>query len=175
MYDNITTPVPNEEGRKPRYVLVEGQKIYLTPEEQREWDKMINKVRYRARKDKSCGQPDYHRCFGDCGTCPYHVEGKVLSTDDTKSCGTGFATGPNSPAQKSRSPESIVIEQESCNRIYAKAAELYKHGDRILYMKTVEERSTYEIAQELGMPQTTVNKYVNRLLAYIREHRDEFI
>lgn len=67
------------------------------------------------------------------------------------------------------------MARESCRLIYEKAASMYKNGDHILRMKLVEERSTYDIATELGMPQTTVNKYVNRLLAYIREHRDEFI
>ena len=135
---------------------------------------MINRVRYRARRDKSCGQPDYHRCCGDCGICPYRVQGNSLSTDH-EAYGDGFASGRLSPAQKIRTPEEIVMANESCRLIYAKAAAMYKHGDRILYLKLVEDRSTYEIADELGMPQTTVNKYVNRLLAYIREHREEFI
>lgn len=162
------------ETRKPRHVLVDGQKVYLTQEEQKEWDKLINQARYRARRDKACRQANYHRCFGDCGTCPHYGQGAVLSTDH-EAYGDGFATGKYSPASQALSPEEEFITKETCRLIYEKAASMYKNGDRILHMKLVEERSTYDIAAELGMPQTTVNKYVNRLLAYIREHRDEFI
>lgn len=174
--NNIPAASTNDSStaRNPRYVIADGQKVYLTREEQKEWDRMINHVRYRARRDKICGQPNYHRCCGDCGLCPYRVQGKSISTD-SETFGGGFASGKYSPVQKVRTPEEIVMANESCRLIYAKAAEMYKNGDRILYMKLVEERSTYEIADALGMPQTTVNKYVNRLLAYIREHRDEFI
>lgn len=167
--DNGNTPI-----KTPRYVKVDGQKVYLNPEQQKAWDKFINDVRNSARKDKSCAQPNYHLCFGDCEACPYHVQGKVLSTD-SEAYGGGYATGPNSPVKKSRSPESIVMKSETCRIIYREAARLVKNGDRILYLKTVEERSTYEIAAELNMPQTTVNKYLNKLLKHIREHREELL
>ena len=67
------------------------------------------------------------------------------------------------------------MESETCRIIYREAARLVKNGDRILYLKAVEERTTYEIAAELDMPQTTVNKYLNKLLKHIREHREELL
>lgn len=36
-----------------RYVWIAGKKVYLNPELQKEWDKLINKERYRARQEKS--------------------------------------------------------------------------------------------------------------------------
>lgn len=48
-----------------RYVWIAGKKVYLNPELQKEWDKLINKERYRARQEKICGQADYRRCNGD--------------------------------------------------------------------------------------------------------------
>lgn len=50
-----------------RYVWIAGKKVYLNPELQKEWDKLINKERYRARQEKICGQADYRRCNGDYG------------------------------------------------------------------------------------------------------------
>lgn len=58
-----------------RYVWIAGKKVYLNPELQKEWDKLINKERYRARQEKICGQADYRRCNGDCFVCPWR---KVL-------------------------------------------------------------------------------------------------
>ena len=37
-----------------RYVWIAGKKVYLNPELQKEWDKLINKERYRARQEKIC-------------------------------------------------------------------------------------------------------------------------
>ena len=170
MDDKVKTAnTPNPEGKKPRYVLVEGQKVYLNHEQQQAWDQLISKERYRARKERTCMQTNYHHCFGDCAICPYHRKGQNLSYDDA------IATKQDNISPEDRAPEDIIIEREVCRQIYAKAAELYKNGDRILYLKAVEGRSTYEIAKELDMPHTTVNKYFNRLLQYLREHRDEFI
>lgn len=39
-----------------RYVWIAGKKVYLNPELQKEWDKLINKERYRARQEKICGR-----------------------------------------------------------------------------------------------------------------------
>lgn len=36
-----------------RYVWIAGKKVYLNSELQKEWDKLINKERYRARQEKS--------------------------------------------------------------------------------------------------------------------------
>ena len=36
--------------------IAEGEN--LNPELQKEWDKLINKERYRARQEKICGQAD---------------------------------------------------------------------------------------------------------------------
>lgn len=57
-----------------RYVWIAGKKVYLNPELQKEWDKLINKERYRARQEKICGQADYRRCSGDCFVCPWRKE-----------------------------------------------------------------------------------------------------
>ncbi len=54
-----------------RYVWIAGKKVYLNSELQKEWDKLINKERYRARQEKICGQADYRRCSGDCFVCPW--------------------------------------------------------------------------------------------------------
>ena len=65
-----------------RYVTVEGQRVYLTPEQQAVWDKEIRRARTIAQKEGTCGQPDYHFCSGDCLECRWHVEGKFVSIDE---------------------------------------------------------------------------------------------
>ena len=72
-----------------RYVWIAGKKVYLNPELQKEWDKLINKERYRARQEKICGQADYRRCNGDCFVCPWRKEGIVVSYE-TEHFAEGF-------------------------------------------------------------------------------------
>ena len=71
------------------YVWIAGKKVYLNPELQKEWDKLINKERYRARQEKICGQADYRRCNGDCFVCPWRKEGIVVSYE-TQHFAQGF-------------------------------------------------------------------------------------
>ena len=72
-----------------RYVWIAGKKVYLNSELQKEWDKLINKERYRARQEKICGQADYRRCNGDCFVCPWRKEGIVVSYE-TEHFAEGF-------------------------------------------------------------------------------------
>lgn len=163
-----------ENTARNRYVLVNDQKVYLNREQQQAWDEFINTVRNRARREGRCGQPDYHKCFGDCETCPYQIQGVILSTDDER-YGDGYAAGDNRALYQTKTPEEILVSGETERSIYTTAAKLVKNGDRILRMSAVDGLSTHEIGRELGMPQATVFKYLNKVLSYLREHRSEFI
>lgn len=72
-----------------RYVWIAGKKVYLNPELQKEWDKLINKERYRARQEKICGQADYRRCNGDCFVCPWRKEIKCFWTSQRRQASRG--------------------------------------------------------------------------------------
>ena len=65
-----------------RYVWIAGKKVYLNPELQKEWDKLINKERYRARQEKICGQADYRSSKEDYFECPCRME-HMIASDDT--------------------------------------------------------------------------------------------
>lgn len=122
-----------------RYVWIAGKKVYLNPELQKEWDKLINKERYRARQEKICGQADYRRCNGDCFVCPWRKEGIVVSYE-TEHFAEGFgndnaARGYGVVNCESTLEEKYIAEERYntlCARIYRYADSAYPDGAKII-------------------------------------------
>lgn len=122
-----------------RYVWIAGKKVYLNPELQKEWDKLINKERYRARQEKICGQADYRRCNGDCFVCPWRKEGIVVSYE-TEHFAEGFgndnaARGYGVVNCESTLEEKYIAEERYntlCARICRYADSAYPDGAKII-------------------------------------------
>lgn len=161
------------QNKKSRYVIIGGERVFLNPAQQKAWDKFINDARNKARRNGTCGQPNYRLCFGDCACCPYQIAGRMVSMDD-KRYGDGFSNGSFAPAQKAIDPDQIVILSMTVESIMREAARRERNGDLILRLRFEEGLSTYKIAERLEMRQTTVNDALNRLLRYFREHRHDF-
>ena len=70
------------QNKKSRYVIIGGERVFLNPAQQKAWDKFINDARNKARRNGTCGQPNYRLCFGDCACCPYQIAGRMVSIDD---------------------------------------------------------------------------------------------
>lgn len=161
------------QNKKSRYVIIGGERVFLNPAQQKAWDKFINDARNKARRNGTCGQPNYRLCFGDCACCPYQIAGRMVSMDDER-YGDGFSTGPFASAQKAIDPDQIVILSMTVEAIMREATHRERNGDLILRLRFEEGLSTYKIAERLEMCQTTVNDALNRLLRYFREHRHDF-
>ena len=164
----------NQDTKNSRYVLVNGQKIYLTKPQQQAYDKMINDVRHAAQREGRCGQPDYHLCYGDCGVCPYQTWGMFVSMDDDDYVEKSNA-GEYSHTHSASSLESSVLGKLMLDELYHTAGLRERNGDQILRLYLEEGLSTYKIADRIGMRQTTVNDELKRLLAYVRDHRDDIL
>ena len=167
-----------DQNKARRYVIVEGQKVYLSAEQQKIWDKFINDARNEARRAGSCGQPDYHLCDGDCIACRWYRDGRLTSLND-QNHGRDEGIAENSSAMGIiESPEDTMIGNERideiCTKLYSYADQAYDQGARILRMFIDDKCSTYEIAGALGIPVSTVKKRLKYMLAYIRSHRGKF-
>ena len=138
----------------------------MNPLQRKEWHRLRDQVRNQARGEQRCGQVDYRKCCGDCQICSWHIQGNVLSLDDEHTA----SLCPSVPG-----PEEDFATRDLMQRIYLLADTLCLHGGAILQKKFEEEKSSYQIAEELEMPQRTVAKYLNELLAYLRRHRREFL
>ena len=158
--------------------IAEGEN--LNPELQKEWDKLINKERYRARQEKICGQADYRRCNGDCFVCPWRKEGIVVSYE-TEHFAEGFgndnaARGYGVVNCESTLEKKYIAEERYntlCARIYRYADSAYPDGAKIIacYLNGETLEST---AKELHLTVRAVHYRLHQMLKYIREHRSTF-
>lgn len=158
-------------NKQTRYVLVDGQKVYLNQEQQKAWDKMINDVRNEARRRGSCGQPNYHLCFGDCEQCPWYRQGRIEGYLEGNTADGNLITSANAG---SMSMEQALCYQDTVDRLlqYARNAEV--QGEEILRMRLLDEMPIRQIASELGLSKTVVERRLHRMLTYIRTHADHF-
>lgn len=158
-----------------RYVKVDNQQVFLTGPQQKAYDQMINSVRYRARREGRCGQPDYRRCCGDCGLCPWQKNGRILSTDcAAKNDRYGFdAFELEDPGQ---SVEDDTINRLFFEQLYRTAAGIVPDGDVILRLHLEEGLKPYTIARRINATShATIDERLKKLLKYIRDHRDELL
>lgn len=171
--NTVNTAANTRETVSAHYLVIDGQRVPLTDELQKLYNKEINDARNRARREHSCACSNPADCHGDCNRCPHHVQGIVLSTDDER-YGDGYSAGVNRAVHQTRTPEEIYMMRESLSEVMSAAAGLAKNGDAIL-LRRAEGLSEYQIAKELGMPRTTVEKYLNKIMKYLKEHRSDFI
>ena len=155
------------------YITIDGQCVPISDDIQKLINKEINDARNRARREHSCCCTNISECYGDCGLCKYHVQGIILSTDDERYC-DGYAVGVNSAVRQATSPEDEVMARETIADVMKAAAGIVKNGDVIL-MKKAEGFSEREIAAYLGLPRTTLQRQICKLMKYLEEHRSEFI
>ena len=157
-----------------RYVVINNQKVYLTPSQQKAWDKMIHDARHTAQREGRCGQPDYRKCFGDCALCPYQKQGTVFSMN--AACDDDEPVfGDYRIADNSRAFEDAILDTMMLDALYRSAGRHEPKGDEILRMFLAEGLSSYEIATRLGLRQTTVNDRLRRLFAYISANRERLL
>jgi len=157
------------------YLVIDGRKVFLTEEERKVWKEMINRNRRYARNFGTCGQADYRKCQGDCAQCPHTKAGAFIYIDDHERYGDGFAKGEFAPAQQEATPEERAADSDAWSWLYASADRIVDKGEIILRLHLEDGLSTHQISHRTGIAKSTVNDRLNKLLAFIREHRDDLI
>lgn len=161
-----------EKQTKQNYIMVDGQRVYLSQSQQKAWDKLINDTRNDARRTKSCMQPDYRLCIGDCGLCAWRGEGILVSVDDENF--EDSLCHAERASLSIESPENQLLEKDTMARLLTYAREAYPGGDRILELALSFGYSSQEISDITGIPYQTANRRLKMMLEYIRVHRSYF-
>ena len=156
------------------YIKVGKQKVEVSDEVIKFQDKMNNRTYHEARKIRACSCPSYRQCRGECAECRWRTEGAFASYDD-ESVGSCISSARDAylfnPAANPRDPFEIVAEQELFENAYRRAGKICEKGDVILRMN-YEKYSTHEIADAIGVPQKTVYRRLQRILADLRDNRE---
>ena len=74
----------NTQENKGYYIRIDDQDITVSKEIRDAWNKPKDKTWYEARKIGACRCPSFRICTGDCGTCKWNTQGKVISYDDER-------------------------------------------------------------------------------------------
>ena len=161
-----------ENIRKECYITINHEKITVTKEVRIAWDQAKDRVFYQARKEGACGNRNYATCCGDCGLCRWSKEGIRISLDNEKYHFHCLENGPKrdfSPMEKAADPADIVSEADAAKRLLDFAKNVCPAGDIILSMYA-EGSSTYEIAEETGIPQKTVHRRIQKLKQHMARY-----
>lgn len=157
--------------KQQRYVIVEGQRVYLTAEQQKVWDQSIRKIHYEALRDHTCTQPDYHKCFGDCSQCAWQARGNRVELDAQDEEGNGTISAS---FNREVDPETAFCLKETIAHIFALASEIDPMGEEILRLRFEENQTIREIADILKLSKSDVARRLSTLLSALRKNRENF-
>jgi len=101
------------------------------------------------------------RCMEDCSKCSRQRDGAPLSLDDLEESGEYFIC--------SSSVEEDIIKSELLNALANALGTLSEQERNILIMYYVEGKSQRAIGEKMGLPQTTVSKHIQKILAKLYE------
>ena len=149
------------------YLTVNGNKVEVTEEVYRAYRYENNRVHKKTRVESRCAQPDFSRCSGDCLSCPWHTAGILTSLEPCKANDfTELTTDEHM--------EDSVLNDLNIKRIYEQADCLVKDGAMILQRRFDEELSVREIAKQLGVSHTAINKRMRILFKYFKTNYEKF-
>ena len=158
-----------ESTRKERYLKVQGTKVTVTEEMFQVVFRQINRTRYVSRLEDRCDQPDYRKCMGDCGLCPYQKFGKLRLWFDFDSDAAECAEAVNQD-----SAEEILLRKEMWMQVYRFADAAVENGSKILRMRIEEELTMKQIAQALDLTVSHVEYKLRRIYTVLKKHPDIF-
>ena len=126
----------------------------------------------REQRSPRCRDGKGIRCTKDCETCEIYRLGKgptgsVLSLDEMFD-ETGFEpTGSSGHAK-------VVLLKMTLDVLIEELRDMVPDADRIVDMIRDNEQEK-DVAEELGVPKTTLNYRKNKVIDFLREHLKDFI
>lgn len=164
--------------KKAYFIPVDHKLIPVSEEVWKIHSRQIANERSRARRDHKCGQPNYQKCQGDCGLCPWVLEGdRLLSIDHafgTKESEDEIDAFENIPDTTAPLIDDIVADRDRLDALMRRLDQLVPDGGRIISM-VMDEYSDRAMARALNLKsQSTLNYRKNKVKAYVRDHWKEF-
>ena len=155
--------------RKQHYIYLSHQERVPVSEDVYHFhSRWIAKERYYARRDHRCGNRNYWNCNGDCGKCVYQLPGDIVCLDAQMNDDSDIQIPDHSFDLDANTANQMML-----NALHSKLDELVPHGGEIFKM-LAHGYNERQIAEQLGIRQSTLNYQKNKLFRYIREHREEW-
>ena len=126
----------------------------------------------RKQRNKRCRGEKGNRCNGDCENCEKSrlgkgMDGSPLSLDQLFEENGYEYKGSDGHAD-------VVVLKMTLAALIEELREMVPDADRIVDMIRDEEQEK-DVAEELGVPKTTLNYRKNKVADFLREHLKDFI
>lgn len=158
------------------FIPVNGTPIEVSEEVYRAYYQPIWNTRYHAQKNGECRctKSQLWKCDGVCPGCRYNAAGRKVSLNAPICDDDPNLTLEDVLESSDPSPESILMDRELLDALYAELNRLDPDGRRIceLIMQGKTER---EIAADMGKRQSTINYQKNKVFSILREALKDFI
>ena len=163
--------------KKQHYIPVGKELIPVSEEVYLYHSRWVANERYRARRDHRCGNNNYSKCNGDCGHCAYQIPGDVLYMDKPVTSDCDHAEdgdfGFDIPDETAAFEDSVVDELMLAS-LLKDLDTVIPDGSRIFSL-IAHDFTERQVADKLGISQSTLNYRKNKLFAYIRQHRTDLL
>ena len=161
----------NQSQAKRIYVKTLKEWIEVSDQLYQDYTRRCDATRHREQYHGRCTCPRklYWLCDEDCPACEFHRAGDVLSLDHEVEGGDGQGIPlVDTLADHSPSVEDVVADMDAYGRVSLRVIELMPEAVTVAILR---ERGLTEsaIAQELGIPRTTLRSRLAKLRARLSE------
>ena len=166
------------EEKKEYYLIIKGKKIMVNEEIYRMYVRPVRAEQRQRRRKWKCtiyihenGKTKMKRCPYDCEQCEYAKSGKSatgngLSLERLRESGIAIE-------DKSQNPEENLIEKEQAReerkKLHKAISKLKPRYQLIIKRIYFENKTQQEVADELGIAQSTLNVTIKRCLDALKK------
>ncbi len=152
---------------KSYFWTVRGQRVEITKDVYKGIVSENERVRRLARNEQRCARPNYHYCPGDCSVCRFQVPGIFDELSETD-----FETMPSEESDSC--VEDAIVRKLMLESVYEHANQLVQDGARILKLRFLYDMNSRQIAEQIGVSHTVINRRLTRLMAYFQANKNLF-
>ncbi len=152
---------------KSYFWTVRGQRVEITKDVYQRIISENERVRRQARNEQRCARPNCHYCPGDCSVCRFQVPG-IFDELSEKECDEMPSEKPEDCVEKA------IIQKLTLESVFEHADRLVQDGARILRLRFMCDMNSRQIAEQLGVSHTVINRRLTRLMAYFQANKNLF-
>lgn len=147
------------------YLTINRERISVPESVIKAIRKENNHVRYLARREHRCAQPNYSLCRGDCQLCRWKCMGIIENFEEAEA---------RYNLVDDTDIEADFLLKDTINEIMHFANQVTESGATLLTMHYVQHRSKREIARLMHVSHSCINRRLLKLLTQLRANKELF-
>lgn len=147
------------------YLTINRERIPVSESVIKAVHKENNHVRYIARREQRCAQPNYSLCCGDCQLCRWKCIGIIENIEEAEA---------RYNIVDDTDIEGDFLLRDTMNAVMQFANHVTESGATLLTMRYIQHRSKREIARLMHVSHSCINRRLLKLLTQLRENKELF-